>query len=432
MKLVGAAALRGLPLLCGILLGGAAAATAERWEKPVALDASTLLGRSAIAGKHFKIEPRVESDGLMNRYVVSSSYQRIGAYGDSLALERAREQEAMAALREIKTMEAYADGLKAAARAPLAVTRQVLTDPVAVMKSVPSAVSNLWSDVSGAFRGAREGAERKRDTSQMMKELIGLQRVKARLAFELGVDVYSSNAVLQTDLDDVSWSTFAGGASLELAMTQAPLAASLSKTALEAIDDARAPLWAIPPATLMHETSKAFQAMGLSPDEADAIAWHRTCTLTHQTLLASILTELRGVGGRDDFANLAATADDEAECRFYVETAKLAWSYHHMQRPIKTLRVSDGIVTAKDADGKVVLLLRADYVFWTPQAGKLVKALPASGKRSLWLSGVLSEAARRGFEQRGVVLHERVSKRFPAEVDVAAVLVPERAETSDE
>ena len=430
MKPHRAAALRGLPLLCGVILGAAAAAIPDGWEQPPALDASTLLGRSAIAGEHFTIEPDVESDGLMNRYVVSSSYQRISAYGDSMAIERAREQHAMAVLRGIKTTEAYEQGLKAAAQAPLAVTRQALTDPVGVIKSVPGAVSNLWSDVSSAIGGIRKGSERKRSPSQMMKELMGYHRVKARLASELGVDVYSSNAVLQTDLDDVSWSIFAGAASIDLAMSQAPVAAGLSMRAAEGIHGARAPLWDIPPATLLQASSETLQAMGLAPDEADAIAWHPACTLTHQTVLVSILAELKGVGGRDEFARIAASAGDEAACRLYVETAKLVWTYHRHRRPIETLRVADGVMSMEDADGRVVLPLRADYVFWTPQAQKLVDALPASGERSLWLSGVLSERTRRGFEQRGIAVHEQVFERHPGEIDVAAVLAPARAETS--
>jgi len=422
---------RGLALLCAAFLGRAAGATEAVWEQPAALDAGTLLGRSAIVGEHFEIEPKAENDGLMNRFVVGSSYQRIGAYGNSLALERAREQEAMAVLRGIKKTEAYTQGLEAAAQAPLAVTRQALTDPVGVMKSIPGAVSNLWSDVSGAIGGLRQGSEQGKSSGQMLKELLGYQRVKARLAFELGVDVYSSNAVLQTDLDDVAWSIFAGGASIDLAMTQAPVAASLSVRAANAIDGARAPLWDIPPATLLQASSEALQTMGLASDEADAIAWSSACTLSHKSVLVSLLAELADVGGRDEFARLAASASNEADCRRYVETAQLVWTYHRQQRPVESVRVAADVVSMHDADGRFVLPLRADSVFWTPKVQPFVDAFPASGKRVLWLSGVLSERSRAEFARRKITVHERVLERHPVEVDVAAVLVPARAETPD-
>jgi hypothetical protein len=305
---------------------------------------------------------------------VSSSFQRIGAYGNSLAFERAHEQEAIAVLRGVKTTEAYVQGLEAAARAPLALTRQTLKDPVGVMKSIPGAVSNLWSDVSSAVGGIGKGGQG--GSSQMLKELLGYQRVKNRLASELGVDACSSNAVLQDDLDDVSWAIFAGGASIDLALSQAPVAAGLSVRAVEAIEGARAPLWAIPTATLLRASSEALRGMGLAPDEADAIARHPACTLTHQTALVSSLVELEDVGGRADFARLAASAPDEAACRFYVETAKLIWTYHRGRRPLETLRVADGVARLEDADGRLVLPVRADYVFWTPQARTLADAFP--------------------------------------------------------
>ena len=105
------AALLGLPLLCGLLVGASALAAEAGYEASSVLDADALLGPQAIAGAHFAIEPAVANDGLMNRYTIRSEFQTIEAYGDSLALERAREQEAIASLREMKKTDAYTRGL---------------------------------------------------------------------------------------------------------------------------------------------------------------------------------------------------------------------------------------------------------------------------------------------------------------------------------
>ena len=380
----------------GVLIFGSAAAEPRPesdWEPITLLDAATLLGAETVAGPNYKVEPSVESDGLMNRYVVSSHYQRVGAYSDSLVRERVHEQRAIGALRLIKKTEAYKDGLTAAARAPLTITRRTLTDPVGVMKSVPGAVSNLWSDVSSAVGGLGKGTG-DWQPSQTLKELLGYHRVKARLAARFGVDFYSSNAVLQQDLDDVSWSLFAGGAAIDVAMSQAPIAGSLAVRAAREIDTAHAPLWDIPQATLMAAASEQLQAMGLPAEEADTLARHPVCTLTHQPTLVSLLADLPGVSGRDAFARHAATAQDEASCRLHVEVAKLIWIYHRQQVPVQTIGLADGIATVTDAERRVVLPLRADYVFWTSGAYRLVEALPSEGERALWLSGVLSGRAR--------------------------------------
>ena len=191
--------LLGLALLWALLAAAPATADAIEPEPTSVLDAASLLGSEAIAGEHFTIDSAVTNDGLMNRYVIRSGFQTIEAYGDSLALERAREQEAIAALREMKTTDSYVQGLQAASEAPLAVTRMALRDPVRVFKDMPQGFSNLMSDVSAAWKGFRSGSKQDRKKSDMIKDLIGFSRSKMRLAAELNVDPYSSNQVLQED-----------------------------------------------------------------------------------------------------------------------------------------------------------------------------------------------------------------------------------------
>jgi hypothetical protein len=382
----------------------AGTAYAANWEAPGPLDATQLLGKTAVKSGHHSIEPKVENDGLMNRYVIASNYQRIGAYGDSLALERAREQEAMAALRQIKTTDSYVKGVASAAAAPLAVTKKLVTNPVGLVTSVPGAVGNLVGDVAGAVGGlgqAFSGGGGGGSTADKLSQLVGYQKVKGRLAFEMGVDAASSNSVLQTDLNDVAWAIFAGGASVDLAMTQAPMAASLAVAAAEHLHRAESPLWDIPESTLRQASSDVFHAANLPRDEANALAWHSSCTVTHQTAFASAVAELAGVAGRDAFARHANSASDEADCRSHVETARLLWTYHKERRPLASIQLTDGVVTATDTGGRTLLPLRADYVFWTAEAGRRVDALPQSGKRSVWLSGDASKATQAALRKRG-------------------------------
>lgn len=421
-------ALVGLPLLCGLLAGAPAPADEIGYEATAVLDASTLLGSEAVAGEHFTIEPAVANDGLMNRYVIRSEFQTIEAYGDSLALERAREQAAIAALREMKKTDSYAKGFKAASEAPLAVTRLALRDPVRVFKDMPQGFSNLMSDVSAAWKGFRRGSKQDRDKSDMIKDLIGYSRFKMRLAAEMDIDPYSSNEVMQEDLGDVTWAVFAGGATVEMILSEAPIAAKVAVKASRQIDGARTPAWKVPPGTLVQASIESLEAMGLTPEEAEALAWHPTCTLTHQLGLVSALTALEGVPGRDAFARRAIPAQDETSCRYHKELAELIWTYHQYRRPLASLEVTDTAVTLRDVDGLELLPLRADYVAWTPGAEQLVAALPPSDERSWWLSGVTSERTGGALEQRGIGVHERCFDLDAEGIDVVAVLIPDRSE----
>ncbi len=361
------------------LLLAAPVVHAQGWETPAPLDAREQLGAKRVKGPHHEVLSKVESDGLNNRYIVVSKYQRVGADGNTLLEERVREQSAMAALRAIKTTDAYQKGLMSAAEAPIAVTKQMLQDPKGVVAAAPQAMSNFVSDVRGALGGLRQGASSDADMTDTMKQLIGYGKVKGRLAHDFGVDVHSSNEVLQTDLDDVAWAIFAGGASIDLAMTQAPMAAGLSRTAVEQLDAAVAPIWEVPPSTLVDASASAFEQAGLSSDEARKLASSDACTLTHQTRLAATLASLPGVAGRDAFARHAGGAKSEADCRRHVETARLLHAHHTRQAPIARIRVSNGVVTFADAKGHDVLPLRADYVYWTPASGSASTSAAACG-----------------------------------------------------
>lgn len=413
----------------GLLFCLAATASAQvgSYEAPPRLDAGVLLGTSRVTGEHFAFDREVTNDGLMNHHVVVSDFQRIEAYGNSLALERAREQEAIAALREIKKTEAFRDGVEKAVEAPLVVSHQLLHDPARVMEDVPRALSNLWHDAANTLASVGKGSQQELDAMAMLKDLAGFTRTKRRLAAQLGVDPFSSNGVLQSDLDQVSWVVFAGGASIELAMSQAPLSVSLSFSALREVHRARSSLWDIPIVTLLQASVAALKKMGLTRDAAESLVYHPNCTVTHQTLLVSALADVEGVSGRDTFARLATNAADESACRLHMETAELLWTYHHHARPLEALEVSGASVRARDVDAREILVLRADYVAWTDHVAELADALPQAKQRSLWLSGAASPRSRSELERRGFRLEERVFDRYPPEIEVAAILTPERA-----
>lgn len=401
------------------------------FEEPPVLDAYVQLGEVAAVGERFEIERWVANDGQMNQYVLTSEYQRIEAYGDSMVLERAREQEAIAVLRELKLTKGYVDGVKAAAAGPMGFAKDALADPVRVAKNVPQSVTNWWNDLSIASMSTDENGPEE-SKIDYVKSALGYGRVKRRLAAEVGVDPFSSNEVLQTELDDVAWSSFVGGLVVDLAMSQTPMAAKLAVATSRLIHNARSLAWNIPPETLDAGSAAALKKMGLWSDEISAITDHLVCTLTHTTLLVSALASIERVPGRGDLAKQVVRADDEAGCRYYVELAELVWLYHRGEHPVVAVSAAAETVFFNDAEGRIVLPLRADYLAWTAANEALFDALPQEGDRVVWLSGVASPLMRQVLDDRGITLHERVFADRNKGLDVAAVLVPDRAKLPDD
>ncbi|QKQ26810.1 hypothetical protein [Candidatus Reidiella endopervernicosa] len=112
---------------------------ATPYEPAVTLTAATLLDESVTTSEHYRIEPEVANDGRMNSYQLSSEIQSLVVHTDSLLRERAHEIEAIVALRQMKESDTFQKGFMAAAEAPISLTRNLVTDPVGTLESIPLA-----------------------------------------------------------------------------------------------------------------------------------------------------------------------------------------------------------------------------------------------------------------------------------------------------
>ncbi|MDA0226079.1 MAG: hypothetical protein O2975_08225, partial [Proteobacteria bacterium] len=393
-------------------------------EVPVDLDAAQQLGAAALGGAHFRIEPRVRNDGRTNHYRVGDGLRTLDAMGDRMARERGREFEALAALKKIKESDAYAKGLDAAASATLSLTRGVISDPLGTLERLPQGLGTLLSDLGAAVQGVGRGAPASREDNALMKDLIGYNTLKRRLAHELNVDPYSSHVRLQTELNDVAWAMFAGGAPIEMALIAVPAGLTV---AIRAADRAEGGTldWKIPPATLRQAMMREVRALGLSEAEAEAIVFHRHCSLRHQSLLVSALADMQAVQGREAVMRHALDAGNERACRHAQHAAELVWSYHRNVKPVLAVALRDGGLWLRDRDGTGVLVMPADHLAWTAANAALLGTDPIP--QALWLDGTASTRVREALAVRKIALHERVRARSPATLNVAAVLLPERA-----
>lgn len=392
-------------------------------EGPVELDAAALLGTEVLVGPHHRIESRVLNDGRTNRFRVGDGSHAIDAVGNRLAIERAREFQAIAALNRIKETDAYAKGLEAAANATLTLTRGVIEDPVGALSRLPQGLGTLLSDLGAAVQGVGRGKDAPREDNALVKDLIGFNTLKRRLAHEMKVDPYSTHPRLKTALNDVAWAMFAGGAPIELAITAAPAGLAL---ALRAADRAEGGMldWKIPPATVRQAMEREVLALGLDSREAEALIYHRTCTLRHLSLLVSAIVDLKPAQGRVDMLRQAIRANDEHGCRQAMHAAELAWSYHRHVTPVVGISVRDGGLWLRDREGVTVLVLPADHLAWT--AANAALFAPGNAPRVLWLDGTVSPNTRDALLALGINAQDHVLTRFPGGLNVAAILLPER------
>ena len=150
--------------------------------------------------------------GFTNYYTVRSPFGIFEAEGEDMLRTRIHELKAIAALREIKKTRAFAGAAKKAATSSVKGAWSLISHPVSTVSGVPKGIGRLFSRVGEMVKGERGEGE-----DSEVKELIGFARVKRQYAGKMSVDVYSSNEVLQKELNSVSWAAFAGGVGASLA-----------------------------------------------------------------------------------------------------------------------------------------------------------------------------------------------------------------------
>lgn len=391
---------------------------APQYEATESLVASDVLGQ-ALDSENYQVDPVVTNDGKFNHFQVDAYDVKEAVSTNDWARERLYEADAIQVLRDIKETDAYKKGFDAALEAPMALTRNTLNDPVKTLESIPAGLSNLLNDIGAAISSS--GKSKTEEDNAFMKDLIGFNTVKRRLAAEIGVDVYSSNALLQKELDDVAWSMFAGGAVIDVALTAAPLVASLAVRASDRSNTGQLN-WKIPPATLQQAMIKAIRPHGLTGDEIQSLVFHASCNLNHVSAITTNLTSLGEVKGVAEVYRQVAGLKDELSCRHYRKLVQQAYLYHVNKSPVNTIQQAEDGLIITDESGRQVQMVVNDKLYYQLENEALF-----STTNDLWLTGGATQAAMTVLQDNGVKAEVDTLTAYQAPLDIVAVLMPERA-----
>jgi hypothetical protein len=161
------------------------------WEVPPPLSAQALLPPEWLKGPHHLVQDDVENDGAQHHFVVTSEFGAFPATGTSMLRTRVVESEAIAALKDVRQSEVFVDALKFQLLHPLRGVKMLIMDPVRLGSSVAGGVLEFLAMPGRAIK--LEWSDRE---DSVTKSTIGFSYLKRKLAFQFGVDPYSSNAAL--------------------------------------------------------------------------------------------------------------------------------------------------------------------------------------------------------------------------------------------
>jgi hypothetical protein len=379
------------------------------------LKASEILKPELLKGQHYVIRDPVPTASGMNEFTIDSDFGVFEADGNEMLLERLKEIDAIARLREVSRTDEFKNSLVAAAKGPLNSARNIARDPAQAISNVPKGVMKFLGRAKQTVENVGKGGGERDVDGSRMKDAIGYSDKKRKIALQMGIDPYSTNTVLQKQLDDVAWASWAGGFTFSVATfpISGPVGAALTITNLNStVEDL---LREKSPSELEQINGATFRAMGASAGDVERILHGGAFTPTEATTFAVYLKSLKGVANRGAFVKVAAQkSTTEADALFCVYTAALMDQINEKTQLARIVMLRDfPICVAKD--GTIIVALQWDYAAWTPGAAsfteevqKLAEKTPQAAHVFVGLSGEVSPRLRQELEKRGMTVQDRL------------------------
>ena len=378
------------------------------------LKASEILKPELLKGPHHVIREPVPTASGMNQFTIDSDFGVFEADGNEMLLQRLKEIDAIARLGEVSRTDAFKNSLVAAAKSPLNSAKNIARDPAQAISNVPKGIMKFLGRAKQTVENVGKGGGEGDGDGSRMKDAIGYSDKKRKIALDMGIDPYSTNTVLQKQLDDVAWASWAGGFAFNVATfpISGPMGAALAVTNLNSTVEGL--LREKSPSELEQINRSTFRAMGASASDTERILDGGAFTPTESTTFAVHLKALKGVANRGAFVKAAAqNSTTEADALFCVYTAALM-DQIHQKTPIARIVMLQDFPICVAKDGTIIVALQWDYAAWTSGAAAFTDEVQKFAGKSegahifVGLSGDVSPRLREELETRGMTVQDRL------------------------
>src|SRR5215813_1664826 len=379
------------------------------------LQANGILKSEFLKGPHFVVREPVPTSAGMNQFTIDSDFGVFEADGNEMLLQRLKEIDAITRLQAVSRTDEFKNSLMAAAKSPLNSAKNIARDPAQAIANVPKGLMKFLGHAKETVENVGKGGNDDAGDGRRLKNAIGYSDKKRKIALEMGVDPYTTNTVLQKQLDDVAWASWAGGFSFSVATLPISGTAGAALTVTDVNSTVEDLLHEKTPSELEQINRATFRGMGASASDTERILHGGAFTPTQTTSFAVHLKALKGVANRGAFVKAAAqTSTTEADALFCVYTAALMDQINQKTPIAKIVMLGDfPICVAKD--GTIIVALQWDYAAWTAGAASFTdevqKLAGKSGQNAhvfVGLSGDVSPRLRAELEKRGVIVRDRL------------------------
>jgi hypothetical protein len=361
---------------------GTTIAQAGQYEQPPSFSAGQVLPPSLLNSRYYQVQNNVGLEDYQYVFTVNTQWGTFRIKGTTLLRVRAREMEATAKLQQISGGETLVDSAGRTALKPLGTAKGLLTEPGKTISDTFKGVGNVFGSVGAAMEATDPRKE------GIIASVTGGAEARRKLAYDLGVDPYTSFKPLDEELTrlatasaigntgvNVGLGFVTGGAGIAISVT------STSQKLREALRDKTA-------AQLEQQGRQFLTAMGISKTAQDAFYANAYLTPTDKAVIVVALKTLGNVSGREIYLETAARANSIEMAFYYRRQAELIAKYGEKIAPVSGFIQAGRAPMVQTARG-TVSILPVDYLYWSAP----IEALASNARGEMWITGRASERA---------------------------------------
>lgn len=361
-----------------------------------------------------RLEEPVQHDGYMHGYTVDSDFGVYLAHGDTMYRRLRLELAAIADMRQRYAPKVAVESAVKVVIKPIHAVGRLASEPLDTLAGMPRGVYRLIeSGVTGMFR----------DSSQYedsdFKNLVQVAAYKRRIAAHYDVDVYSSNPILQLELDRLAWASLAGyTTTFAMLLVPVPNPLPLAIVSLNSVEVLNRVLEERGPDDLRILNRRQLRAMGIKDELSEKFLDHPYYSPRHQTIIVACLGTLSETKRRDRFLTVALNALSEEEAFFYQQAAELLQAYNREESPIAEVTILGRIPLGRTKDRSAVFPAPIDYAIWTDKTASVVERLAAAirhrkrkARIEMWVAGSVSPRVRQELHDRRIVVKEHMQAK---------------------
>ena len=377
---------------------------------PLTLSAMNVLPKDLLQGENYRVEDKVENNGLINIYRLSTDYGPLKVESTAELLIRITELNALLIMEEMDRKEVFGDALAASAKGTVKGATEFVKSPIETSKKIVKGTGQFLSNLGDSIFSDDP------DQDNVVKTALGYDVAKRQFAFEFGIDPYTDYDPAVDRLGEIARAAVAGGLTPKAAMAAVDhtvvLAMQISGTAYGMMQLVRDN----PPGKLKEINREKLKKMGLDESLIEAFLDNYRYNPQEKTILVGELESMQGVNGIDVFISKANLATEETMALSYRIRAQMMAGYHAKAAPAVRIRSIDGVLTLQRKNGGLVLLAPADYVVWTKWLENKVNTFESAiskmagiSSKELWITGNFDKTARSHFESKGWKIKENAN-----------------------